>query len=101
MFLLPKHKLGHKKVNYMFLRHRPRHFQPPRIKNFYCIPTDKCEKSTTRSELTVQSGCYLPCLWLVKFWCTRPRDSAPLIKSQNFYGTSSEHRFYSQKVKKK
>ena len=26
-----------KKINYMFLRHRPRHFQPPRIKNFYCI----------------------------------------------------------------
>ena len=24
-----------KKVNDMFLRH----FQPPRIKNFYCIPT--------------------------------------------------------------
>ena len=55
------------KVNYMFLRHRPRHFQPPRIKNFYCIPTDKCEKSSTHrpSELTVQSGRHLPCLWLV------------------------------------
>ena len=37
---------------------------------------------------------------LVEFWCTRSSDSAPLIKSQNFYGTSSEHRFYSQKVKK-
>ena len=26
-----------KKINYMFLMHRPRHLQPPRIKNFYCI----------------------------------------------------------------
>ena len=37
----------------------------PRIKNFYCIPTDKCEKSSTQSELTIQSGRHLPCLWLV------------------------------------
>ena len=27
-------KVRPKKVNYMFLRHHPRHFQPPRIKNF-------------------------------------------------------------------
>ena len=43
------------KVNYMFLRHRLCHFQPPRIKNFYCFPTDKCEKSSTHSELTVNN----------------------------------------------
>ena len=30
-------QLRPKKINYMFLRHRPRHFQPPRIKNFYNI----------------------------------------------------------------
>ena len=50
----------------MFLRHRPRHFQPPRIKNFYYIPTNKNrEKSLTHSELSVQSGHHLACLWLV------------------------------------
>ena len=37
----------------------------PRIKNFYCIPNNECEKSSTHSELSVQSGRHLPCLWLV------------------------------------
>ena len=78
------------KVNYMFLRHCPRNFQPPRIKNFYCIPTSKCEKSSTHRELSVQSGRHLPSLlvsmvgWLAEFWCTRSCDSAPLIKSRKF-----------------
>ena len=45
-----------KKVNYMFLRYRARHFQPPRIKIFYCIPTNKCEKTLTHRELSVQCG---------------------------------------------
>ena len=76
------------KVNYMFLRHLPRHFQPPRIKNFYCIPTDKCEKSSTHSELTVQSDRHLPCLWLVEFWCTRSRVRHHLLK----VGIFTEHR---------
>ena len=87
----------------MFLRNRPHHFQPPASKIFYCIPTNKCEKSSTHSELSVQSGRHLPCSWLVG-WLNSgapARDSAPLIKSRNFYGTSSEHHFYSQKVKKK
>ena len=70
----------------------------PCIKIFYCIPTNKCEKSSTHHELSVQSGRHLPCLlvsmvgWLVEFWCTCSRDSAPLIKSwkflQNIIGTS-------------
>ena len=72
----------------MFLRHRDASLSTPRIKKFYYIPTNKCEKSSTHSELSVQSGRHLPCLWLVEFWCTRSRDSAPLIKSLNFYGTS-------------
>ena len=68
-------------------------FNPP-IKNFYSIPTNKCEKSSTHRELSVQSGRHLPCLlvtmvgWLVEFWCTRSRDLAPFIKSRKFYGTS-------------
>ena len=41
-----------KKVNYMFLRP----LQPHCIKNFYCIPTDKCEKSSTHQELSVLSA---------------------------------------------
>ena len=48
----------------MFLRHRPRHFQPP-ASNIFCIPTNKCEKSSAHSELSVQSGRHLPCFWLV------------------------------------
>ena len=71
----------------MFLRHRPRYFQPPRIKNFYCIPTNKCEKLSTHSELSVQSGCHLPCLWLVG-WLNSGVPALAirhhLIKSQNF-----------------
>ena len=39
---------------------------------------------STHRELSVQSGRHMPCLWLVEFWCTRSRDSAPLIKSWNF-----------------
>ena len=42
-----------KKINYMFLRHRPRHFQPPRIKNFYCIFSIHIEKSSIHRELSV------------------------------------------------
>ena len=38
-----------------------------KIKNFCCLPTNKCEKSSTHSELSVQSGRHLPCLWLVGF----------------------------------
>ena len=40
---------------------------------------------STHHELSVQSGRHLPCLlmglvgWLVEFWCTRSRNSAPLI----------------------
>ena len=92
-----------KKVNDMFLRHRPRHFQPPRIKNFYGIPTNKCEKSSSNHELSVQSGRHLPCLWLVG-WLNSGAPALAirhhLLKVGNFYGTSSEHRFYLKKVKK-
>ena len=36
-------------------------FNPPH-KIFYCIPTNKCEKSLTHRQLSVQSGRHLPCL---------------------------------------
>ena len=91
----------------MFLRHRPRHFQPPRIKNFYCIPTNKCEKLSTHHELSVQSGRHFPCLlvsmvgWLVEFWCTCSRDSAVLIKSQKFLRNIVGTSFLFDKGKKK
>ena len=91
----------------MFLRHRPRQFQPARFKSFYCIPTNKCEKSSTHRELLVQSGRHLPCLlvsivgWLVKFWCTRYRDSAPLIKCQKFLWNMVGTSFLFPKGKKK
>ena len=42
-----------KKINYMFLRHRPRHLQTPRIKNFYCISSIHIEKSSKHRELSV------------------------------------------------
>ena len=42
-----------KKINYMFLRHRPRHLQTPRIKNFYCISSIHIEKSSKHRELLV------------------------------------------------
>ena len=42
-----------KKINYMFLRHCPRHFQPLRIKNFYCIFSIHIEKSSIHRELSV------------------------------------------------
>ena len=79
------------KVNYMFLRHRPRHFQPPRIKNFYCIPTDKCEKSSTHSELTVQSGRHLPCLWLVG-WLNSGAPALAIRHHLLKVGIFTEHR---------
>ena len=56
----------------------------------YYYTTNKCEKSSTHRELSVQSGRHLLCLlvrmvgWLVELWCTRSLDSAPLIKSQKF-----------------
>ena len=34
----------------------------PHIQNFYYIPTNKCKKSSTQHELSVQSGRHLPCL---------------------------------------
>ena len=43
--------------------HHPRHSQPPRIKNFYCIATNKYEKSSTPRELSVQSGSHFTCLY--------------------------------------
>ena len=95
-----------KKVNDMFLRHRPHHFQPPRIKNFYCIPTNKCEKLSSNHELSVQSGRHLPCLlvnmvgWLVELWCTHSRDSAPLIKSRKFLRNIVGTSFLFEKGKK-
>ena len=79
------------KVNYMFLRHRPRHFQPPRIKNIYCIPTDKCEKSSTHSELTVQSGRHLPCLWLVG-WLNSGAPALAIRHHLLKVGIFTEHR---------
>ena len=79
------------KVNYMFLRHRPRHFQPPRIKNFYCIPTDKCEKSSTHSELTVQSGRHLPCFWLVG-WLNSGAPALAIRHHLLKVGIFTEHR---------
>ena len=93
--------LGHKKLIICFSG-TARVTLNPRIKIFYCIPTNKCEKLLPHRELSVQSGRHLPCLlvsmvgWLAEFWCTSSRDSAPLIKSRNIVGTS----FYSQKVKK-
>ena len=44
-----------KKINYMFLGHRPHHLQPPHIKNFYCISSIYIEKSSipVHRELSV------------------------------------------------
>ena len=73
----------------MFLRHRPRHFQPPASKIFIAFQLVNV-KNRRHSELSVQSGRHLPCLlvsmvgWLAEFWCTRYRNSAPLIKSRKF-----------------
>ena len=81
--------LGHKKFIICFLGTARDTFNP-RIKNFYSIPTSKCDKSSTHRELSVQSGGHLPCLlvsivgWLAEFWYTLSRDSAPLIKSREF-----------------
>ena len=81
--------LCHKKY-YMCLTHRPRHLQPPASKFFYCFLSNKFEKSSTHREILVQSCRNMPCLlvrmvnWLVEFWCTRSRDSAPPIKSPKF-----------------
>ena len=56
------------------------------IKTFYCISTNKCEKSSTHRKLSVQFDRHLPCLqlcmvgWLDEFWCTCSRDLAPFIK---------------------
>ena len=41
------------KINYMFLRHRPRHLQPPPHKNFHCISSIHTEKSSIHCELSV------------------------------------------------
>ena len=83
--------LCHKKhYTCMCLGHRPRHFQPPASKFFYCFLSNKFEKSSTHREILVQSCRNMPCLlvrmvnWLVEFWCTRCRDSAPPIKSPKF-----------------
>ena len=50
----------------MFFRHRPPYFQAPASNIFIAFQLiNKCEKSLTHSELSVQSGRHLPCLWLV------------------------------------
>ena len=78
-------QLGHKKLIICF--------SGTALKNFYCITTNKCEKSSAHCELSVKSGRHLPCSlvhvvsmvgWLAEFWCTHSRNSTPLIKSQKF-----------------
>ena len=39
-----------KKINYMFLMHCPRHLQPPRIKNIYCISSMHAEKNIANCQ---------------------------------------------------
>ena len=97
--------LGHKKLIICFLGTARVTFNP-RIKNFYSVPTSKCEKSSTHCELSVQSGRHLPC-FLLSIVGLLLNSGTPalviwhhLLKVGNFYGTSSEHCFYSQKVKK-
>ena len=58
-----------RKVNYMILRHRPRHLQPPRIKNFYCISSFHTQKSSIHRELSVYVGRHLPPFCLLIGWC--------------------------------
>ena len=81
--------------------HRPQHFQPPASKIFitFQLINVKNRRHIVNYQFNL-AAIWLVYGWLVEFWCTRSRDSAPLIKSRNFYGTSSEHSFYSQKVKK-
>ena len=81
----------------MFLRRRPRHFQPPASKIFIAfqlINVKNCHQ-ITNYQFNLAAICLLLVNlvgWLVEFWCTRSRDSAPLIKSrkflQNIIGTS-------------
>ena len=99
--------LGHKKLIICFSGTARVTFNPPHIKNFYCIPTSKCEKLSTHCKLSVQSGRHTPCLlvsmvgWLAEFWCTRSRDSAPLIKSRKFLRNIVGTSFLFAKGKKK
>ena len=39
-----------KKINYMFLRHCPRHVQYPRINNFYCVCSIHIGNGTTSTQ---------------------------------------------------
>ena len=86
----------------MFLTHRPRHFQPPASKFFiaFQLINVKNHQHIMNYQFNL-AAIYL--VWLVG-WLN---SGAPalvirhhLLKVGNFYGTSLEHRFYSQKVKK-
>ena len=86
-----KSNLGHKKLIICFSGTARVTFNSPRIKNFYCIPTDKCEKSSTHSELTVQSGRHLPCLWLVG-WLNSGAPALAIRHHLLKVGIFTEHR---------
>ena len=85
----------------MFLRHRPRQFQP----QFFCIPTDKCEnhRHIMNYQFNLTTICLVYYVWLVA-WLNSGASALAirhhLLIIGKFHGTSSEHRFYLQKVKK-
>ena len=88
--------LRSKKFNYMFLRHRPRHLQSPRTKNFFCISSIHIEKSSIHCELSVWSA--VICAILFVDWLVR----IPRVKK--FSGNYSDTSFYSilfNKIKNK
>ena len=90
MLNLKKDCQGQKKINYIFLRHRRHHFNPPAPKFFMQIPVIYVKICQNNANYQFnQAAIFLfrplfPCLCMVgrltEYWCTHSRDSGPVTK---------------------
>ena len=90
-----------KKINYMFLRHRPSHLQPPASKIFIALPVFTLKNRLFFVNCQFESvGHYLkPFCWLVG-WLVDNQPVAAQTKSQKFIGIIWIHHFCKPLYKK-
>ena len=85
-------ELRPKKINYMFLRHRPRHFQPPASKIFIACSVFTLKIVYTSRIVSLGRPSFAAILfvdWLVR-----------ILKVKNFSGNYSDTSFFSISFKK-
>ena len=84
-----------KKINYMFLRHRPHHLQPPAPKIFIAFPV-----FILKNHLYVTNCLSFSTILFVFIWLVDHQLVAAHIKSQKLPKITQIHHFYSILLKK-